>query len=37
MAIFALKQRVYFYHNQDTPVVYMFFIDAKRVFDRVNH
>ena len=36
MAIFALKQTVDFYHNQDTPV-YMCFLDAKKVFDRVNH
>ena len=36
MAIFALKQTVDFYHNQDTPV-YMCFLDAKRAFDRVNH
>ena len=28
MAIFALKQTVYFYRNQDTPV-YMCFLDAK--------
>ena len=36
MAIFALKQTVYFYHNQDTPVL-MCFLDAKKTFDRVNH
>ena len=36
MAIFALKQTVDFYHNQDTPV-YMCFLDAKKAFDRVNH
>ena len=36
MAIFALKQIVDFYHNQDTPV-YMCFLDAKNAFDRVNH
>ena len=35
MAIFALKQTVDFYHNQDTPV-YMCFLDAKKAFDRVN-
>ena len=35
MAIFALKQTVYFYHNLDTPV-YMCFLDAKNAFDRVN-
>ena len=29
MAIFALKQTVDFYHNQDTPV-YMCFLDAKK-------
>ena len=29
MAIFALKQNVDFYSNQDTPV-YMCFVDAKR-------
>ena len=36
MAIFALKQTVDFYHNQDTSV-YMCFLDAKKAFDRVNH
>ena len=36
MAIFALKQTVDFYRNQDTPV-YMCFLDAKKAFDRVNH
>ena len=36
MAIFALKQRVDFYRNQDTPV-YMCFLDAKNAFYRVNH
>ena len=36
MAIFALKQTVDFYRNQNTPV-YLFFLDAKKVFDRVNH
>ena len=36
MAIFALKQTVDFYRNQDTPV-YMYFLDAKKTFDRVNH
>ena len=36
MAIFALKQRVDFYHNHDTPA-YMCFLDAKKAFDRVNH
>ena len=36
MAIFALKQRVDFYRNQDTPV-YMCFLDAKKAFDRVNY
>ena len=35
-AIFALKQTVDFYSNQDTPV-YMCFLDAKKAFDRVNH
>ena len=35
MAIFALKQTVDFYRNQDTSV-YMCFIGAKKVFDRVN-
>ena len=35
MAIFALKQTVDYYRNQDTPV-YMCFLDAKKV-DRVNH
>ena len=32
--LFALKQTVDFYHNQDTPV-YMCFFDAKKAFDRV--
>ena len=32
MAIFALKQTVDFYRNQDTPV-YMCFLDAKKAFD----
>ena len=36
MAIFALKQAVDFYRNQDTPV-YMCFLDANKAFDRVNH
>ena len=36
MAIFALKQTVDLYRNQDTPV-YMCFIDAEKAFDRVNH
>ena len=36
MAIFALKQTVDFYRNQDTPV-YMCFLDAKNTFDRVNY
>ena len=36
MAIFALKQIVEIYCNQDTPV-YMCFLDAKKPFDRVNH
>ena len=36
MAIYALKQTVDFYLNQDTPV-YMCFFDAKKVFDGVNH
>ena len=36
MAIFALKQTVNFYHNQDTPV-YIYFLDAEKAFDRVNH
>ena len=36
MAIFALKQTVDFYRNQDTPV-YMLFLDAKKALDRVNH
>ena len=36
MAIFSLNQTVYFYRNQDTPVN-MCFLDAKKVFDRVNH
>ena len=36
MAIFALKQTVDFYCNQDTPV-YLCFLDAKKTFDRVNH
>ena len=30
MAIFAIKQTVDFYRNQDTPV-YMCFVDAKKV------
>ena len=36
MAIFALKQTVNFYHNQDTPDN-MCFLDAKNAFDGVNH
>ena len=36
MAIFALKQTIDFYRNQDRPV-YMCFLDAKKAFDRVNH
>ena len=34
--IFALKQTVDFYFNQDIPV-YMCFLDAQKAFDRVNH
>ena len=34
--IFALKQIVDFYLNQDTPV-YMCFLDVKNPFDRFNH
>ena len=34
MAIFALKQTVDFYHNQDTPV-YMCFLDAKKAFGSI--
>ena len=38
MAIFALKQTVDFYHNQDTPVYMCFrFLDATEALDRVNH
>ena len=36
MAIFELKQTVHFYHDQDTPV-YVFFLNAKKAFDVVNH
>ena len=36
ISIFALKQTVDFYHNQDI-LVYMCFLDAKKTFDRVNH
>ena len=36
MAIFALKQTVDFYRNQDAHV-YMCFLHAKMAFDRVNH
>ena len=36
MAMFALKQTVDFYHNQDTPV-HMCFLDAKKAFNRVTH
>ena len=35
VAMFALKQTVGFYRNQDTPV-YMCFLDALKAFDRVN-
>ena len=35
MAIFALEQTVDFFHNQVTPV-YMYFLDAKKAFERVN-
>ena len=35
MAIFAIKQTVDFYCNQDTTV-YMCFLDAKNAFSRVN-
>ena len=34
MAIFALKQTVDFYRNQNTPV-YMYFLDAKIAFGKV--
>ena len=34
--VLELKQTVHFYRNQDTPV-YMYFFDAKKAFDRVNH
>ena len=36
ITIFALKQTVDSYRNQDTPV-YMCFLDAKKAFHRVNH
>ena len=36
IAIFALKQTVDFYRNQDTPI-HLSFLDAKKAFDRVNH
>ena len=36
MAIFLLKRTIDFYRNQDAPV-YMWFLDAKKTFDRVNH
>ena len=36
IAIFALKQTVDFYCNQNTPA-YMCFLDTKKAFDRVNH
>ena len=36
MAIFALKQTVDFYYNQDTSI-YMCFLDEKNVFYRLNH
>ena len=36
VAIFALKQTVDFYRNQDTHV-YTYFLDAKKPFDRENH
>ena len=36
MAIFALKQTVDYYRNQYTSV-HMYFLDAKKVFNRVNH
>ena len=36
MAIFALKQTVDFYRNQDTPV-YMCFLDVEKAYDTVNH
>ena len=36
MAVFALKQTVDFYHNQDT-YVHMCFLDAKKAFDKVYH
>ena len=36
MAIFAFKQTVDFYRNQDTPV-HMCFLDTKKAFNRVNH
>ena len=36
IAIFSVKQTVDFCRNQDT-LVYMCFLDAKKVFDRVNH
>ena len=35
MAIFAHKQTVDFYRDQDTPV-YICFLDANKAFDRVN-
>ena len=36
IAIFAPKQTVDFYRNQDTPV-YMCLLDVKKAFDRINH
>ena len=36
MAIFALKQTIDYYRENNSPV-YMCFLDAKKAFDRVNH
>ena len=36
MALFALKQTVYFYRNQDTPV-FICFLNVINAFDRVYH
>ena len=36
MALFALKQSVDFYRNQDSPL-YICFLDAEKAFNTVNH
>ena len=36
MCIFAFKQVIGYHHNLSSPV-YIWFLDASKAFDRINH